>query len=540
MHLISDHATYYAAMAEITSAIDSGDARRAIWVAENARAAADLTPLLRQLRAFAFTEAGGRLGDRDLVERGAVEWRAVGDVSTPTIAYNVANARLAAFEIDLDSHGYERALLDHRGTLETARSLYDQVGRTEAAPVALRVQSLTNSANAFDLVSRDLEALRRYDEAIALDPAFGMALGNRAITLAHYANYHDHPSMLLALAAHDLDAALEDRERVYEIGGAQALSHFEEVRSGFAGRPGSTPTRADSQDWDERHARWCYERELFLHVSHHCLRPEDVHYDPLFFRGFTGGLDDSEERRAEDLVDALNTLKQEYVSARYLTWLSIDEASPIMGQAREIAARVPFHNSLLLARWGARTGLAFQALTAATNLLDKIAAFLHLYFRTGRPRQQVYFRGFWKAKQRKGEPVAIEPAFARHLPESRHRSARNGGNLGLLALVDLSRDLDGDTVLADLLALRHAATHRFLVAHHGAAPPSSEWLERLEWTGLKDVMLEQLAVARAALIYLVRTINSHEAGVEEADRLAGHHRLETSITVVDPSDAEID
>lgn len=295
--------------------------------------------------------------------------------------------------------------------------------------------------------------------------------------------------------------------------------------------------KRDTERWDDAHARWCYEHSLFLHVSHHCLTTDDEHYDPLFVRGFTGGLGENEQRSVDDLVDALNALKQEFVAARYLTWLAIADDSPVREQARALSAKVPFHDSLLLARWGARTGLTLQALTAATNLLDKIAAFLHLYFRAGRPRQQLYFRGLWKAK---GKPVRMEPAFSEQLPKSPSDGVGSGGNLGLLALCDLSRDLEGDTPLARLLALRHAASHRFLVAHHALAPESTEWLERMEWTDVVEVMLQQLAVGRAALVYLVRAVDSNEAKISRDDEAAGRRRGQVTLRVVDAESAEID
>jgi len=210
----------------------------------------------------------------------------------------------------------------------------------------------------------------------------------------------------------------------------------------------------------------------------------------------------------------------------------------LVEQARAISAKVPFHDSLLLARWGARTGLALQALTAGTNLLDKVAGFLHLYFRTGRRRQDVYFRGFWKARKQRGQPVEMEPAFAGHLAGS--NNAEKHFNLGLLALCDLARDLDAETPVARLLSLRHAATHRFLVLHHGTPPESSEWLERLDWNELVRVMLEQLAIARAALIYLVRAVDLCEARIVADDLQRGARRARMTLRVVDPRDAEID
>lgn len=99
-------------------------------------------------------------------------------------------------------------------------------------------------------------------------PAFGMALGNRAITLVHYARFHEHGSMLIALAVHDLTGALRDRDRVVAIGGPSSLAHFQEVRSRVSARQDMPLPTRDPEAWEETHARRCFERELFLHVSH--------------------------------------------------------------------------------------------------------------------------------------------------------------------------------------------------------------------------------------------------------------------------------
>lgn len=87
----------------------------------------------------------------------------------------------------------------------------------------------------------------------------------------------------------------------------------------------------------------------------------------------------------------------------------------------------------------------------------------------------------------------------------------------LAALCDLAADLEDDTPLSRLVALRHTATHRLLVAHDAAAPRSAGWLERIEWQDLAQRSVEQLALARAASIYLVRAIDVHERYKAEAE-----------------------
>jgi hypothetical protein len=101
----------------------------------------------------------------------------------------------------------------------------------------------------------------------------------------------------------------------------------------------------------------------------------------------------------------------------------------------------------------------------------------------------------------------MEPVFA---PEIR------AGNEGLTALIDLSCEVGDDkhpTALKEQIALRHAATHRFLVAHDLPMYEQDEarWLTRVDWADVVTATTKQLQVTRAALVYLVRAIAAHEA-----------------------------
>jgi len=89
-------------------------------------------------------------------------------------------------------------------------------------------------------------------------------------------------------------------------------------------------------------------------------------------------------------------------------------------------------------------------------------------------------------------------------------------NRGLLALCDISCDLERSTSLNELVERRHAATHRFLVAHNlGQGTGRSDWFERVDWSELLEGSVQQLRIARAALVYLARMIDSRESGDDE-------------------------
>jgi hypothetical protein len=109
------------------------------------------------------------------------------------------------------------------------------------------------------------------------------------------------------------------------------------------------------------------------------------------------------------------------------------------------------------------------------------------------------FRDFWQALNSK----SMDPKFAGAITPPIW-------NPGLAALCDLANDLRDDTPLAAFVALRHAATHRLVVAHEFAAPESPGWLERVEWSAFEAASLDQLQLARAAIIYLVRAVDTEE------------------------------
>lgn len=203
--------------------------------------------------------------------------------------------------------------------------------------------------------------------------------------------------------------------------------------------------------------------------------------------------------RLHNLIDAFNAAKQDYVAARYSMWLAEDPSSPIRSHSADMSARTLFIDTAQGTRYGVRTGMMVQAFAAATNVLDKIAGFVHLYLDTGRVKD-VSFGRIGRPNGKK--PIDTQLQAAINAPEH---------NTGLLALLDLSRDLERDTALSREVSRRHRITHRFVVTHNIEVPESHDWIDRVEWLGLKEEAVHQLQTARAALIYLARVVDRHES-----------------------------
>lgn len=458
-----------------------------------------------ELGSIVLIDGGELLGDMALVAEGVKQLDEWPGEPPATARYNRANGLLTLWERSLRKDGPAETFLHARSGLHEARRTFEQIGADTTELPELRVQCLVNAANSYDTIGRDQEAFRLWGKALEIDPEFSMARGNRAYALVN-AGHQDqtHGPMLWNEAAIELDRALSNPSEIVRVGGPRALRRFRDLRQKLPEEPYDLPT-SDSP-WADPYLEWCRSEELFLHTSHHCLKEGPGQLDDLMIRKVTGDRADP-IGRVDDLFDAFNALKQDYISVRYLRWLSTDPSSPIFEEASQLRDRARFIDGLNYGRWGVRTGLLVQAFASGANLLDKIAGTTHAYFRTGATAKQIYFRHFWSYRDNRVQFI---------YPELR-RALEPNWNAGLTALCDLSNDLDDETTLSRLVEMRNAATHRPFVVHELPPPESTEWLSRIEVSELRSASLDQLRVCRAALIYLVRAINASEKRIDESD-----------------------
>lgn len=462
--------------------------------------------LLVHLRAEIYAR---QRDDRDSLLEAETAWRELGPESSG-IGFQLACVLQSLIELRAREEGRAAVIEQEAERLREARLLFERAGGDDETEPLLQTQAWVNLGNAFDFMGRDVDALSCYGRAIALDPDFGMALGNYGMALIGIAGFMGgHQGHILADAALALDRALEDEQRVLEIGGASALATFRSERERINGDDLGANGQVEHSrpKFEDPHLRWAHRHGLLLHISPECLDAEDGIVDALHLGTMTVGIDDVSQANLKRLQDAFNAVKQDYIAARYSLWLASEPESPIRSHAQVISARGRYVDTLGYGRWGVQTGMALGALNVAINTLDKIAGLTHLYFETGRAPSATYFNGMWRAKPKKGEPPTMEPAFRVEFEDA--------GNRGLLALCDLSLDVAGEkkeTELKKLVGLRHTATHRFLVAHDMLVGQEEDgWMERVEWGLLVKAGIRQLTITRAALIYLARAIAAKES-----------------------------
>ena len=491
---------------------EEGSASTAVVLAESMVAGQGQETNVKHLCACTYAEAGIKLKDVALVEKGVQAWSELGSYNSATISYNLASAQLQLWQLAVEQAGLGDAGPNKRSHLHEARRLFNLVAQHNDADIELRLKALTDCGNSFDIVGRYLDAIDCYERALNIDSSFGMAAGNRGITLLNVASLMgDHESHVLLQAAADLDAAVTDQDRVLRCGGQSALDTFRRQRAGLS-VSGDLHHKAPepSPQLGDPHLDWCLRNQLLLNISPDCITAGSETLDAVTFREFKLSFADGAVLdRANEIIDAFNNIKQDYIAARYLVWLAAAEDSPIQGQAKTITRRTSFWDSLNYAYWGVRPGIGIQALKVTLDTLDTIAAFVHLYLRSGRGVRDIEFRTLPYANRSK-KKLAQSLAEALKRPEQ---------NRGLAALLDLSAELEEQSTspLKTLVQHRHAATHRFFSVHIEGAPDSSDWIERLSWPALLEESIGSLRITRRAILYLAQMIHIHEKATLVSD-----------------------
>lgn len=369
-----------------------------------------------------------------------------------------------------------------------------------------RCQILTNLANQMDTVGRFIEAQEYWTRALAIEPNFWMAKGNRGRGLMHYAQaLYDpgHAGILAERAYNDLLGALAAVDGHPEFGDRSIPPMFAYAAASIARSynldaketaysPESLPLMEEAGEAGYR--RWCLDHQLFLNPLNDVLiRPISAR-DILTLPSFTTSMDEPPV-----VVGFYNQLKQEFVSARWLYYSGLDASKPHPSD-REVL----LYNTLDYPAYGFAVEQIKISFRMAYSIFDKIAYFLNHYLKLGMPQTSVSFRSIWRNKN--NGPI-------RELFEASE-------NWPLRGLFWISKDLYEPGVReaaepdAEALAeLRNHLEHKYVKVHETGVP------QQMESRGQKDPLFDDLAhaltrndlenkalrllkLARSALIYL--------------------------------------
>jgi len=369
---------------------------------------------------------------------------------------------------------------------------------------------LTNLGNQFSTAGRMVEALEQWSEALAIQPRFWMARGNRASGLVRYAQYlhSEHHAGVLYLHAHkDLTRAIDDAASHEHFGHREAREYFErekawiDFRVDIAGvsehfEP-DAGTLGTSQA-EQRYRHWCLRNQLFLNPISDAVECAAAADDELGLPDFVTKIGDP-----PTLIGFFNQLKQEYVSARWAYYTGTHSDRPHFSDRS-----VTLANTLDYPAYGLAVEQVRTSYRVTYSLFDKVAFFINSYFNLGIPLKEVSFRRVWSDK--KGANSVVAARFDR------------SKNLPLRGLYWLSKDLL-DPVFKDVMdpdahalsEIRNHLEHRYLKLHEiflGKAGPQTPvagdtFVDTMAYSvarqDFEEKTLRILKLVRAALIYLV-------------------------------------
>jgi len=210
-----------------------------------------------------------------------------------------------------------------------------------------------------------------------------------------------------------------------------------------------------------------------------------------------------------------NVMKSDFLAARYLAFQALSSKIPESGL---------YTDTLDYATYGVQKSMLTLAQRACIDVLDKVAVATTEYFQIPGGTNTIYFSNRWFAERKAGQPLKWHEALRPHIEQ---------GNTAIIALSELSLDVNKGGSLHQKKAFRHSSTHRFTVLHDLGCNPSRESIH-VEHSGLEEftaVLIESLQLARAAILYFVEVIAINESnksagkGLVMSLEVPSHHHI---------------
>lgn len=215
---------------------------------------------------------------------------------------------------------------------------------------------------------------------------------------------------------------------------------------------------------------------------------------------------DSASFQPPPIIGFYNQLKQEYVSARFLLFESLQSVDTHYSDED-----VLLYNTLDYPSYGLSTEKLRLVYRMAYSLFDKMAFGINRYFELGHNDNTVSFRAVWYMPRKEKKKII-------------HSALKNRENWPLRGLFWLAKDFYEDEFksstepdAAQIAIIRNHLEHKFLKIHSDLAgdvayipAQPSDWAHHISRDEFEAKTLRLLQLARAALIYLSAAIYHEE------------------------------
>lgn len=365
-----------------------------------------------------------------------------------------------------------------------------------------KCQVFTNLGMAFRFLGRPIAALKAWNEALTIEPAFAMAAANRAHGLESYsyALYDPgHQCLFLDEASKGYAVALSEAavwDSMYPPNVRDSFSQCKLNIDQILQAQCADLANLDLNhfDIDEHEAIWRLKNGLFLNPLND-LGPLPVAASDVFHLP-THTYDIGEKPYFVKMYDLL---KQEYLCACTLLFEGLQDSDKSYSERN--CLMFVHDDSTHPTISTEKQKISFRV---SYSILDKCAVFIAKYFEIRSDFTKVSFRNIWFEGSKKNRTLHTK------LPES---------NFRLRGLYYTSLDLFDDEMrevcsphASRANALRNATEHRFVSIHEfmSSEDHASDLFERVSKEDLYYLSLNMLHLAREVLMGISLAVNHHE------------------------------
>lgn len=362
----------------------------------------------------------------------------------------------------------------------------------------IRMVLFVNLGNALDFCGRKCSAIDYYSKAMNICP-FGMAFGNIARCMEHYATLEDDPNhrAVLYKTAYAYYLRAEQATDVYTYPEAKEefVSRRKQMEACFGKAVLESPTEfinvvAESEE-ERKYREWCLSNHLFLNTLNDLQDFNQAFAsDPLHISSITTPIAQTEPPFVFEMFDQV---KEGFIYARYMLF----EVMNSIYDVHYADKGTHLDDVLNYSSYSIRLEKLKTAYRTVYSLLDKIAFLLNAYLNLGIRERDVNFDGVWRKLREKEKQ-----------------------NIAIGALHWINRDFkdkfgEADTPYTNKLKdLRHALEHKFLSVHifpvENEIKIGDDFIYRVSEDHLMQYTMDLLKIVREAIIELTIAIRIEE------------------------------
>ena len=403
--------------------------------------------------------------------------------------YDLGNTILTKSEIEHCNCLYDINYLVNSGGFLEAKKYFSMVTNNDQNHYHRAITNLTNILKKF---GRVYEAINSYNKVLKTDPYFGMALGNKAMTLEYYLRLSPHKSYRVYYNIFQLlEKALLD-PTLENIGGRYAVDKFKEMKNSISEyllKNNYTHKNKVIPKNITKYERFVMNEDLFLNYD------LGYYYDNLSVKdNFFPNLIENTKNPKSDVASFIskktfytfkifNQLIEDYTSVRYLFYLNrtIDKTENNVDYIYlyDYSIHSRFHGNLK------------HIYAILYNCLDKVAHFVKYYFFDNiiDKNENIYFNWLTSPEVKK---LIISQ-----------------NNYQLLALHHLALDFCEGYTYSNLRYIRNKITHSFVIIKNLMIEEETQ-NNILSEDELIDKVKELFLIVKSAMFYLIVSINCYK------------------------------